>query len=228
METPDRFFQLASATPHAGHHCKHINFTHLTSNVTTSHDKSRHLSVARILEAYSPKVILSLIRSPKMSEPASAENPTEDEAATKANPTASTQPPQEIEPVYVNARRGGPLERRVKWISGPQYYPGYGDGKAAQDFSAPVLPDEFPPIAAQNRKFYNADFARKRLESSLEFEKSIVLEKGICGLCRGIFDDEEGKKGFKVFPYHEDIFRVVVSARVGCGVCRLFLQSVKE
>lgn len=181
-----------------------------------------------MLEAYSPKVILSPIRSPKMSEPASAENPTEDEAATKANPTASTQAPQEIEPVYVNARKGGPLERRVKWISGPQYYPGYGDGKAAQDFSAPVLPDEFPPIAAQNRKFYNADFARKRLESSLEFEKSIVLEKGICGLCRGIFDDEEGKKGFKVFPYHEDIFRVVVSARVGCGVCRLFLQSVKE
>lgn len=40
--------------------------------------------------------------------------------------------------------------------------------------------------------------------------------------------DEEGKRGFKVFMWHDDVFRMVRSARLGCGVCRVLGQTVSE
>jgi hypothetical protein len=56
----------------------------------------------------------------------------------------------------------------------------------------------------------------------------VNIEGGMCSLCRDIFADEEGKKGFKIFEWHKDVFRMVKSSRMGCRVCRLLGQTVKE
>jgi len=137
----------------------------------------------------------------------------------------------DLGPVGVNVFSGGTNERNISWRPGRQHYAGYGVGKAAQDYSIPIQPDlTYPSIREGRSKFYSDTDARKRLDyaESEDYANTVKIENGICELCKSIFEDEEGKKGFKVFMWHEDVFRMVRSSRLGCGVCRVLGQTVKE
>ena len=123
------------------------------------------------------------------------------------------------------------VSRNKSWLDGTRaYFIGHGDGKARQDYSLPVAVDAYPKIGTESSKYYGVWVAEKSLAyaESEEFEKSVEIERGVCALCRGIFADDEGKRGFKIFPWHGDVFRMVKSSRLGCRICRLLGQTVRE
>jgi hypothetical protein len=51
----------------------------------------------------------------------------------------------------------------LSWIDGREYFPGYGNGKAAQDFSVPIEVDAYPKIVMPNSRFYGQEIARRAL-----------------------------------------------------------------